>query len=36
VYTAPIKISSTETVKAIATASGYTTSAVGSAAYTIK
>lgn len=34
-YTAPISITSTKTVKAIATASGYSQSAVGSATYTI-
>lgn len=34
VYTAPITVSSTTTLKAIATAAGYTTSAVGSATYT--
>jgi hypothetical protein len=34
-YTAAIQVSSTEAVKAIATASGYSQSAVGSAAYTI-
>jgi O-glycosyl hydrolase len=34
-YTAAINVGSTETIKAIATASGYTTSAVGTAVYTI-
>ena len=35
-YTAPIAVSSTETLKAIAVATGYANSAVGSAKYTIK
>ena len=35
VYSSPISVSSSATVEAIATASGYTTSVVGSAAYTI-
>jgi hypothetical protein len=34
-YTAPINVAATTTVKAIATASGFTQSAVGSATYTI-
>ena len=35
VYSSPVSVSSTQTLQAIATASGYSTSAVGSAAYTI-
>ncbi len=35
VYSGPITVSSTETVEAIATATGYATSAIGSAAFTI-
>jgi len=34
-YTNPISVSTTETIQAIATASGYTNSSVGSASYTI-
>src|SRR5439155_2867579 len=35
-YTGPISVTSTQTIKAIATAPGYTPSAVGSASYTIQ
>ena len=35
VYSAPISVNTTETLRAIATATGYTTSGVGSASYTI-
>ena len=35
-YTAPIKVASTETIQAIATAKGYATSPVASAAYTLQ
>lgn len=34
-YTSPVTVNTTETINAIATASGYSTSAVGSATYTI-
>ena len=34
-YTAPISVSSSQTIKAIATASGFSQSSIGSAAYTI-
>src|SRR5882724_6866819 len=35
VYTAPLSVSTTQTIQAIATAAGFTQSAVGSSAYTI-
>lgn len=35
VYSGPLTVSATQTIKAIANASGYTTSAVGSATYTL-
>src|SRR6202158_4888131 len=35
-YTAPLTVSASQTINAIATATGYTTSALGSATYTIQ